>query len=91
MHQGLPSVSSKCITREFASDFAMGECWGYNRFIQVYLLEAEDYISRMNDTLRFKYMVSVNLFIYFQSCMSLCNINSFLKGKVNLLSGFGNH
>ncbi|VDL60673.1 unnamed protein product [Hymenolepis diminuta] len=57
VHQGPPSVNSKCITREFASDFAVGECWGYNRFIQVSLLEAEDYISRMNDTLRFKYMV----------------------------------
>nr|CDS34064.1 E3 ubiquitin protein ligase TRIM37 [Hymenolepis microstoma] len=57
VHQGPPPVSAKCITREFASDFAVGECWGYNRFIQVYLLEAEDYISRTNDTLRFKYMV----------------------------------
>ncbi|VDN96332.1 unnamed protein product [Rodentolepis nana] len=57
VHQGPPPVSAKCITREFASDFAVGECWGYNRFIQVHLLEAEDYISRTNDTLRFKYMV----------------------------------
>ncbi|KAM7532665.1 hypothetical protein Aperf_G00000130560 [Anoplocephala perfoliata] len=57
VHQGPPPSSSKCITREFASDFAVGECWGYNRFIQLFLLEAEDYISRTDDTLRFKYMV----------------------------------
>lgn len=59
VHQGPPPFSSKCITREFASDFAVGECWGYNRFVQLFLLEAEDYISRTNDTLLFKYMVSL--------------------------------
>jgi tripartite motif-containing protein 37 len=27
------------VTREFASDFESGECWGYNRFFKIDLLE----------------------------------------------------
>ena len=32
VHQ-LSRDPSKNIVREFASDFEVGECWGYNRFV----------------------------------------------------------
>ena len=36
INQKTPNVS---ISREFASDFENGECWGYNRFFKIELLE----------------------------------------------------
>ncbi|XP_026683834.1 E3 ubiquitin-protein ligase TRIM37-like [Diaphorina citri] len=43
--------SSKNIVREFASDFEIGECWGYNRFFRLDLLASEGYLNTENDTL----------------------------------------
>lgn len=43
--------SSKNIVREFASDFEVGECWGYNRFFRLDLLASEGYLNTENDTL----------------------------------------
>ncbi|KAK2574347.1 E3 ubiquitin-protein ligase TRIM37 [Acropora cervicornis] len=37
IHHASPD-SSKNIVREFASDFEVGECWGYNRFFRLDLL-----------------------------------------------------
>ena len=50
VHQG-SSDPSKNIIREFASDFEVGECWGYNRFFRLDLLATEGYLDRQNDTL----------------------------------------
>ena len=33
------------IVREFSSDFEVGECWGYNRFYRIDLLEREGFLS----------------------------------------------
>lgn len=33
------------VVREFASDFEVGECWGYNRFYRIDLLEREGYLN----------------------------------------------
>ena len=33
------------IMREFASEFESGECWGYNRFFKIDLLEKEGYLG----------------------------------------------
>lgn len=41
---------AKNIIREFASDFEVGECWGYNRFFRLDLLANEGYLNRANDT-----------------------------------------
>ena len=41
---------TKNIIREFASDFEVGECWGYNRFFRSDLLANEGYLNRQNDT-----------------------------------------
>lgn len=43
--------SSKNIIREFASDFEVGECWGYNRFFRLDLLASEGYLNVPLDTL----------------------------------------
>lgn len=43
--------NSKNIVREFASDFEVGECWGYNRFFRLDLLATEGYLNTITDTL----------------------------------------
>ncbi len=50
---GAPLVgdSSKNVVREFASDFEVGECWGYNRFFRLDLLASEGYLNPETDTL----------------------------------------
>ena len=45
------AVSNKNVVREFASDFEVGECWGYNRFFRLDLLASEGYLNTDNDTL----------------------------------------
>lgn len=43
--------ASKNVVREFASDFEVGECWGYNRFFRLDLLASEGYLNTALDTL----------------------------------------
>ncbi|KAI5638499.1 b-box zinc finger domain-containing protein [Phthorimaea operculella] len=50
---------SKNIVREFASDFEVGECWGYNRFFRLDLLASEGYLNPDTDTLILRYIVTV--------------------------------
>ncbi|XP_077995341.1 E3 ubiquitin-protein ligase TRIM37-like [Glandiceps talaboti] len=54
IHQASPD-SSKNIVREFASDFEVGECWGYNRFFRLDLLSSEGYLR--DDTLILQFQV----------------------------------
>ena len=51
--------ASKNIVREFASDFEVGECWGYNRFFRLDLLASEGYLDTSNgrDTLTLRFQV----------------------------------
>lgn len=60
--------SDKNIVREFASDFEVGECWGYNRFFRLDLLASEGYLNVALDTLVLRYVIKINeiiaLFIY---------------------------
>ncbi|XP_064612300.1 E3 ubiquitin-protein ligase TRIM37-like isoform X2 [Liolophura sinensis] len=58
--------SSKNIVREFASDFEVGECWGYNRFFRLDLLASEGYLSTENDTLILRFQVRPPTF--YQKC-----------------------
>jgi tripartite motif-containing protein 37 len=37
------------VVREFSSDFEVGECWGYNRFYRIDLLEREGFLSPPNE------------------------------------------
>ncbi|XP_018417229.1 PREDICTED: E3 ubiquitin-protein ligase TRIM37 [Nanorana parkeri] len=48
---------TKNIIREFASDFEVGECWGYNRFFRLDLLANEGYLNRANDTVILRFQV----------------------------------
>ena len=56
--------SNKNIVREFASDFEVGECWGYNRFFRLDLLSSEGYLS--SDSLVLKFQVRPPTF--YQKC-----------------------
>ena len=49
--------SSKNIVREFASDFEVGECWGYNRFFRLDLLASEGYLFVPMDVLILRFQV----------------------------------
>ncbi|XP_043910211.1 E3 ubiquitin-protein ligase TRIM37 isoform X2 [Protopterus annectens] len=57
---------TKNIIREFASDFEVGECWGYNRFFRLDLLASEGYLNRQNDTVILRFQVRSPTF--FQKC-----------------------
>ncbi|XP_015176383.1 PREDICTED: E3 ubiquitin-protein ligase TRIM37-like [Polistes dominula] len=65
IHQGLHDTS-KNIVREFASDFKIGECWGYNRFFRLDLLATEGYLNTELDTLILRFQVRPPTF--YQRC-----------------------
>lgn len=65
IHQGSRDAS-KNIIREFASDFEIGECWGYNRFFRLDLLASEGYLNTVSDTLILSFLVRPPTF--FQKC-----------------------
>ncbi|XP_045171295.2 E3 ubiquitin-protein ligase TRIM37-like [Mercenaria mercenaria] len=58
--------SSKNIVREFASDFEVGECWGYNRFFRLDLLATEGYLNTETDSLTLRFQVRPPTF--YQKC-----------------------
>jgi len=43
--------------REFASEFEVGECWGYNRFYRIDLLDREGYLNQEDDSITLKFFV----------------------------------
>uniref|UniRef100_A0A1L8DTG1 Putative e3 ubiquitin-protein ligase trim37 n=1 Tax=Nyssomyia neivai TaxID=330878 RepID=A0A1L8DTG1_9DIPT len=61
-----PTSGSKLISREFVSDFEIGECWGYNRFFRLDLLTSEGYWNATNDTLHLRFEVRPST--YYQRC-----------------------
>lgn len=65
LHQQSKDLS-KSIVREFASDFEVGECWGYNRFFRLDLLASEGYLNTERDTLVLRFQVRSPTF--FQKC-----------------------
>lgn len=65
IHQGSQDTS-KNIVREFASDFEIGECWGYNRFFRLNLLATEGYLNTELDTLILRFQVRPPTF--YQRC-----------------------
>ena len=56
IHQ-LSKDPSKNIVREFASDFEVGECWGYNRFFLLDALVSEGFLDTDNDILILRFQV----------------------------------
>ncbi|KAJ3392793.1 Tripartite motif containing 37 [Chytriomyces hyalinus] len=63
---GTDAQSVKSV-REFTSDFAVGECWGYTRFYPLELLEPNGFVA--NDTLEIKF--SVRAMDFAQKCRDL--------------------
>ena len=45
------------VVREFASEFEVGECWGYNRFYRIDLLDREGYLNTDDDSITLKFFV----------------------------------
>lgn len=43
---------SKNVLRKFTSNFEIGECWGYNRFFRLDLLNSEGFLLRDSLTLK---------------------------------------
>lgn len=74
VHQA-SSDPTKNIIREFASDFEVGECWGYNRFFRLDLLASEGYLNMQTDTLVLrcvhtdKRSTSSSTKVNFESCL----------------------
>lgn len=60
---------TKNIVREFASEFDVGECWGYNRFFRLDMLAHEGYLEPVSDTLMLKFQVRAPTF--HQKCRDL--------------------
>ena len=60
IHQGSRGDASKNVVREFASDFEVGECWGYNRFFRLDLLAGEGYLNTDSDTLILRFQVCID-------------------------------
>ncbi|CAF1442576.1 unnamed protein product [Adineta ricciae] len=56
IHQ-LSKDPSKNIVREFASDFEVGECWGYNRFFLLDALISEGFLDTESDILILRFQV----------------------------------
>jgi tripartite motif-containing protein 37 len=56
------------LVREFSSDFTPGECWGYNRFLQLDKLLADGYLDPSEDRLVFRFAVRPSS--YRQLCSS---------------------
>ena len=73
INQKNPSV---VILREFASEFENGECWGYNRFYKIDLLEKEGYLTE-TDTVKNKKPLTCLLMIY-QDCFTVLRESSYL-------------
>lgn len=63
IHQGSHD-NSRNIVREFASDFEVGECWGYNRFFRLDFLASEGYLK--DDVLILQFQVRPPTF--YQKC-----------------------
>jgi tripartite motif-containing protein 37 len=75
---------SKDLVREHASDFAVGESWGYNKFYKLDYLLPEGYIHPANDTLHFRFGVRCQT--YHQKCRDLMLYVHRLKKEQNSMS-----
>ena len=89
IHQ-LSKDPSKNIVREFASDFEVGECWGYNRFFLLDALISEGFLDTESDILILRFQVRPPT--YQQKCRDqqwysthLENENHHLHNEIKLL------
>ncbi|KAI9208309.1 uncharacterized protein BJ171DRAFT_238027 [Polychytrium aggregatum] len=53
----VPTITGHNFTREFSSQFDVGECWGYNRFYRLETLEQRGYRDPVEDCIEFKYYI----------------------------------
>lgn len=70
----------RSVLREFSSDFEQGECWGYNRFYKIDLLQEEGYIDS-EGALKMNFFVRAPT--YFQLCKDQAQYIQGMKEKEN--------
>ena len=61
-----PTDPSQNVSREYSSDFEIGECWGYNRFYRIQGIIEEGFIHPDNGTLTLEFFVRASS--YAQHC-----------------------
>jgi len=66
VNQRIPHIS---VTREFTSDFEVGECWGYNRFFRIDNLVKDGYLVPDDDVIVLRFYVRPQT--YYQYCRDL--------------------
>ncbi|KAL2915837.1 hypothetical protein HK105_204538 [Polyrhizophydium stewartii] len=74
---GSGPMRQRHISREFTSEFAVGECWGYNRFYSLDLLEQDGFYDPVEDAVELVYYVRAPT--YAQRCRDLSYHISQLK------------
>ncbi|KAJ3333149.1 hypothetical protein HDU76_011066 [Blyttiomyces sp. JEL0837] len=67
------------VSREYASDFEIGECWGYNRFYRLDLLEEGGFWNEHEDAIEFNYHIRAPT--YSQKCRDLELYCKFLESS----------
>lgn len=86
VHQA-SSDPTKNIIREFASDFEVGECWGYNRFFRLDLLASEGYLNMQTDTLVLRLpLILIERKMPFLTLGLVSSLKSFLTAELTFLS-----
>lgn len=78
VNQKFPHV---VVTREFASDFEVGECWGYNRFFRIDNLVKDGYLIPDDDVIVLRFYVRPQT--YYQHCRDLKSYITYLETTNN--------
>jgi tripartite motif-containing protein 37 len=52
-----PDDKEQVVSREYSSDFEIGECWGYNRFYRIEGISDEGYVSTEDGSLFLRFFV----------------------------------
>jgi len=84
VNQKFPHV---VVTREFASDFEVGECWGYNRFFRIDNLVKDGYLIPDDDVIVLRFYVRPQT--YYQHSRDLKSYIAYLESNKHSDSGFG--
>ncbi|KAL5035940.1 hypothetical protein RTP6_003562 [Batrachochytrium dendrobatidis] len=69
INQSRGVIKKRNISREFKSEFSVGECWGYNRFYNLDLIEQEGFYDSDSDSIKLVFYVRAPT--YAQKCRDL--------------------
>lgn len=57
-----PTDKDQIISREYSSDFEIGECWGYNRFYRIDGIIEEGFINEIDGSVLLRFFVRASSF-----------------------------